>query len=76
MERPTLETKAVKEGCGKNKMSEYEKVLIKTIDKAEFIIRRLIDVDKNNLPDYLRVKYHKEAMDFIDSLKLIKREEK
>ena len=76
MERPALETKAVKEGCEADKMSEYEKILIKTLDKAEFIIRRIIDIDKNDLPEYVKIKAYKEAVDFVDSLKLIKREEK
>lgn len=57
-------------------MSEYEKILIKTLDKAEFIIRRIIDIDKNDLPEYVKIKAYKEAVDFVDSLKLIKREEK
>lgn len=57
-------------------MSEYEKVLIKTIDRAEFIIRKLIDIDKNDLPSYVKVKTYREAVNFLDSLKLIKREDK
>ena len=76
MERPALETKSVKEGCEVDKMSEYEKILIKTLDKAEFIIRRIIDIDKNNLPEHVKIKAYKEAVNFVDSLKLIKREEK
>lgn len=76
MERPALETENFGKGCGKNKMSEYEKILIKTLDKAEFIIRRIIDIDKNDLPEHVKIKAYKEAVDFVDSLKLIKREEK
>jgi len=55
-------------------MTRYEAVLIKNLDKAEFIIRKLIDVRKNDVPDCEEVKAYKEAMDFIESLKLIKKD--
>lgn len=55
-------------------MTRYEAVLIKNLDKAEFIIRKLIDVRKNDVPDWEEVKAYKEAMDFIESLKLIKKD--
>lgn len=55
-------------------MTNYEAVLIKNLDKAEFVIRKLIDVDKNDLPDSEKVKAYKEAIDFIESLKLIKKD--
>lgn len=69
-----METGYFGKSCEKNKMSEYEKILIKTLDKAEFVIRKLIDTDKNDVPDSEKVKAYKEAMDFIESLKLIKKD--
>ena len=55
-------------------MTNYEAVLVKNLDKAEFIIRKLIDVDKNDVPDSEKVKAYKDAIDFIESLKLIKKD--
>ena len=56
-------------------MSEYEKILIKTIDRAEFIIRKLIDIDRANVSESLKFDAYTEAYNFIESIKLIKRGE-